>query len=362
MLKMFKSGGGAPDPEAGALATGGPGDDQLAARYRETFTPTCGKLSDFTQEFALKNVWMFGELSWGRLNWVRAFGCSRWDALPQKAFLVYRLGLMLYVVAIWLYDVIYSQLTSAVPSAWPVCELAAPLPRDTLTRARRPHALAADHQPVVRRHALRGHGADDLLLGRGLDALGHGEDAVVAHRRLLLRGDEHGGRLVRGRESSRGTGTDPEADAARQSAFPGEPPAPDAARLTLRRAVLYWLVIYTPPLIADDVLPHGGAWAWIILDWLLMGLQPFGLVHLIWGIVLGLAYTAWSGIFAGANLVNSDGEPYIYDVLNWNSSPGEAAAYALGSSLAAIPICYVVVYLTNFVRKQAIVRYDSNSA
>lgn len=98
-----KNVGGPVTPSSGGLLS-----HDAVEVSRATYTPQCGRGDDVKQEFRRKNVLLNGELSWGRVNWIRGFGASRWERLPHSAFVGYRCLLGLYAVGIFLWDVIGS--------------------------------------------------------------------------------------------------------------------------------------------------------------------------------------------------------------------------------------------------------------
>ena len=64
---------------------------------------------------------------------------------------------------------------------------------------------------------------------------------------------------------------------------------------------------------------HGGGWIFILIDFMLSAERLY-YKSTIWPVLLGTAFTVWTGIFAAAGLKNDFGKPYVYAVYDWKTS------------------------------------------
>lgn len=75
-------------------------------------------------EFKVQNLWMTGELSFGKVNWLKGFGSSSLRPLSDnpigvKLFMVWRVLLACLGFAIW----VWSLSTDSYPDTWIYCTL-----------------------------------------------------------------------------------------------------------------------------------------------------------------------------------------------------------------------------------------------
>jgi len=124
--------------------------------------------------------------------------------------------------------------------------------------------------------------------------------------------------------------------------------------------LLYWLLLHgaNDPL---SIISHGGLWGAIVFDWLILGTQPYLLVQFPWPVIFAWSYGLLSVIWAETGNLNKDGNPWIYTPIKWLSSPGIAAFWAFGSPIVILIPMYVLFWGLCFFREQAIYRVESSA-
>lgn len=114
--------------------------------------------------------------------------------------------------------------------------------------------------------------------------------------------------------------------------------------------VLYWIVIDGLQFEDDNALSlhvhliNGIA---SLIDLWITGI-PLHLLHVVYIVLFGSAYVTFSGIYHAANGTDPDGNPYIYEPLDYGAQPGVAAGYAIGCGfffLAMVHLLFFVQYL-----------------
>lgn len=83
-----------------------------------------------------------------------------------------------------------------------------------------------------------------------------------------------------------------------------------------------------------------------VLELWITGL-PIHLLHFIYPTFFAAMYSAFTGVYYAVNGTGSDGERYIYPVLDYSSQPGVAAGIILGAvvGLSVIHVLFLLQYL-----------------
>ncbi|XP_055301375.1 protein rolling stone-like [Sitodiplosis mosellana] len=107
--------------------------------------------------------------------------------------------------------------------------------------------------------------------------------------------------------------------------------------------IIYWSILHNDkiPLNAPNILSHAMNSVIMFLDILIVA-YPLRLYHVIQPICFGVSYGIFSFIYYLCGGVNILGNPYIYNVLNWNE-PGKAMVTVFGTLILAI-----IVHVTLF--------------
>lgn len=107
--------------------------------------------------------------------------------------------------------------------------------------------------------------------------------------------------------------------------------------------ILYWVLVYDGSgTSALSIVTHGVNFLVAFVDFLIAGL-PFKLVHVWAPLVYGLSYIVFSLMYdlAGGT---SEGDPYIYEVLDWSVNPSRASAIGLGVVFVAFPLLFSIFW------------------
>ena len=285
-------------PGAGASGGGGGGGDG-----KETYTLRLCNKEDFLQELACRNFLAEGQLSFGRVNWVRAFACCRFDAVPVPVWVAWRVLVGAFGIAVFVWDIAGSS-----PGGLEVWEIYLTHWLLTLSMI----TMVSTAICTVMAHYVWGIDSD-----------------IWRERRCVPT-------VVR-------------------AAWIGNVMSNPGGLIVV---AVFWAVLAGPSdrSSAINYFAHGFVWAAITLDHLL-GQQPYILLHTAWVTLIAFIYAIWSIIFCSAGLYNTDtNKPYIYKILDWNNAPKAAAVYAFVLSLVAIPLVSIFYWTLNACRRQAIVR------
>jgi hypothetical protein len=266
----------------------------------------CSGLRVIKKEFAKKNLWMNGETSYGRVNWVKGFGASRFPKFTGIPFLIYRFLLACFGLAVLTWSIVFEEIDG-----------------DAFSFGYWLYFLT--HWMVFVNFLC----VFFLFISTCFTQLKYKETSEIWKSK----------------------------------------PVPHYARTAwvtlvislgggLFVVLLYWFLLKgdNAPL---SVLSHGGLWASIVFDFMFIGMQPYLLLHSIWCCVFGLAYGTWTAINYGAGLVNKDGNPWIYAPIKWGTAPGTAFFWAFVSPIVVLIPMYCLFWGFNFFRKQAIYKVDA---
>ncbi|GFR58372.1 protein rolling stone-like Protein [Elysia marginata] len=84
---------------------------------------------------------------------------------------------------------------------------------------------------------------------------------------------------------------------------------------------------------------HGVAALYCVLD-LLVSQKPLRLLHVLYPVVFGVSYTAFSAVYYLAGGRGRNGSTVIYPVLDWESSPWKTLAVSSISNFLVIPMVH----------------------
>jgi len=259
-------------------------------------------------EFSKKNLWMTGDTSLGRVNWVRAFGASRFKWLTGFPLLLWRFALACFGVGVLIWSIVHEEVDGDAFSFgyWMY----------TLT-----HWMVVVNALCV----------VSLFICTCTTQLKYKETSDIWKTTDL----PHIARIAWVTKIISLSGS-------------------------MFVVLLFWLLLKETahPL---AILSHGGLWAAIVFDHLFIGMQPYLLVQYVWVLVFGICYGFWTLIFHWANLTNKEGNPWIYAPIKWKTAPGTAAFWAFGSLVVILLPLYILFWLLNFCRKQAIYRVSEGS-
>jgi hypothetical protein len=254
------------------------------------------------RECKFKNVWMTGELSFGKVNWIKAFGSSALrpfnsDPMGRKVFVVWRILLAMLGFSVW----VWSISTSTSQGTWIYY-----LTHWMLT-VKMCYLVTLAISTVMANFV---YGLDSTEWQTKRNIPWYAKNAWLGNSWAV----------------------------------------PAGMFITL----LYWLILksYQLPL---SVMAHGGLWCILCFDHL-VGMQPFILPQMIWLVAFSFCYSIWTIIHYQAGLVDDpvSNDRYIYPVIDWGNKPLTAAGWSFGSTFALIPLCFTLFWSLNFGRKQAI--------
>ncbi|KAJ8736154.1 hypothetical protein PYW08_006810 [Mythimna loreyi] len=122
-----------------------------------------------------------------------------------------------------------------------------------------------------------------------------------------------------------------------------------AVTLSIMITSLYWLLLYDPNLREEmgerafwlDVSTHGIT-SCVCLAEVLLSRTPVRFPHLYQPLSMGLWYAVFSIIFYMAGGKDINGNPFIYDVLDW--SQGKRTSIVVAASMAGLVIVYSFVW------------------
>eukprot|EP00511_Aplanochytrium_stocchinoi_P006768 CAMPEP_0204841246 /NCGR_PEP_ID=MMETSP1346-20131115/41342_1 /ASSEMBLY_ACC=CAM_ASM_000771 /TAXON_ID=215587 /ORGANISM="Aplanochytrium stocchinoi, Strain GSBS06" /LENGTH=370 /DNA_ID=CAMNT_0051979269 /DNA_START=51 /DNA_END=1163 /DNA_ORIENTATION=- len=127
---------------------------------------------------------------------------------------------------------------------------------------------------------------------------------------------------------------------------------------------LYWFAVFEPgnTVNAMGVFVHGINFLIMAFDSILSS-TPYLLLHGLYLFIFGLVFVIWSYIFYASGLKDSNGNRYIYPVLDW-SNPGSAAAFSAIALFFVVPLVVLIFWISvNLVNQtcNAAVPYKEDS-
>lgn len=115
-------------------------------------------------------------------------------------------------------------------------------------------------------------------------------------------------------------------------------------------AVLYWGLLYRGgPVDGINANTHLVNSLIALVDILISGV-PVRLLHFIYPVIFSIAYATFTGIYFAAGGTNPNGDPYIYGVIDYGSTPGPAAGYIIVIVVVVIPLIHLLLFGVYSVR------------
>ena len=108
--------------------------------------------------------------------------------------------------------------------------------------------------------------------------------------------------------------------------------------------ILHWTVTYNGARITGvDANTHTVNCIVALIDIFFSGV-PVRIFHFIYPVLFGGTYSVFTGIYHAANGTNAQGDPYIYNILDYDDSPGSATGWVLGVPLILAPVLHLLVF------------------
>ncbi|KAK7490571.1 hypothetical protein BaRGS_00018174 [Batillaria attramentaria] len=121
-----------------------------------------------------------------------------------------------------------------------------------------------------------------------------------------------------------------------------------ASAASIAVTVLYFVLLFDGTLSVISTVTHLLNTVYVILD-VCVTAMPVRLLHVIYVAAYTVAYLVFSLIYWAADGVNSDGEPYIYETLDW-SKPQRAAPVVVGAALVGVPLVHLLLWTLYMIR------------
>ncbi|XP_023935822.2 protein rolling stone [Bicyclus anynana] len=115
---------------------------------------------------------------------------------------------------------------------------------------------------------------------------------------------------------------------------------------------LYWILLYNPEQREQegfwlDLATHGFNSCVAFVE-IAMARTPIRLLHIYQPLGVGLWYAAFSGIYYAAGGTDGNGNPFIYEILNW-AEPGDASII-VAITAASLIVLYAVLWGVSLCR------------
>ena len=125
--------------------------------------------------------------------------------------------------------------------------------------------------------------------------------------------------------------------------------------IALASMVLFWGAIYSGgPLSHWDVAIHflNGVFSFFEI-WVTR--IPIRVYHALYAVLLGCVYITFSGIYFSAGGKNQQGDPYIYDIIDYGNSPVNATITVMLIVMLFAPVV-LFFYYANYLLRETILR------
>jgi hypothetical protein len=123
-----------------------------------------------------------------------------------------------------------------------------------------------------------------------------------------------------------------------------------SANAGLLVSVEYWLLVFRPPTSFMDISVHALNSVFILTE-LLIGKLPVRILHWIYVLIFSIIYAVFTVIYWAAGGLNGRGDPFIYDILDYeNGKPGSIAAVLLSSIFIVTPLIQFILYGLHRIR------------
>ena len=115
--------------------------------------------------------------------------------------------------------------------------------------------------------------------------------------------------------------------------------------------LLYWFTEYDPdisPLNFTNIMIHGGTYAAIMIDGLIINRTPIRLKHYFFVLLFGLLFVGWTLVQGLVPVDNpfTEGmeDEALYNILDWQNDVGLAVGASVGTCFVAMPFFQVVYW------------------
>ena len=123
-----------------------------------------------------------------------------------------------------------------------------------------------------------------------------------------------------------------------------------SANAGLLVTVEYWLLVFRPPTSFMDISVHALNSVFILTE-LFSGKLPVRILQWIYVLVFSIIYAVFTIIYWAAGGMNTRGDPYIYDILDYeNGKPGNITAVLLVSVIVLSPLIQVIMFVFYRIR------------
>jgi len=123
--------------------------------------------------------------------------------------------------------------------------------------------------------------------------------------------------------------------------------------------VMFWLLVFEPPLKAFSVFTHGVNYLIMLAD-VILSSQPYRLAHGLYFILYAIIYIFWSLIHHWAKGRNHDGDRFIYSSLDYKEDAGGAVGTIVTAFVGFIFVLLPILWITVHVRsRKAKIELDS---
>ena len=125
--------------------------------------------------------------------------------------------------------------------------------------------------------------------------------------------------------------------------------------IALAVTILFWALLYDSESSIDygsavNLMTHAVNGIMALTDLFVTGI-PIRLLHILYPLAFAGAYSVFTGIYHGFNGTNTQDNPYIYSVIDYNDAPGTATGVILATALVFIPLLYLATYALYLVRE-----------
>ena len=131
---------------------------------------------------------------------------------------------------------------------------------------------------------------------------------------------------------------------------------PVSLNLGLIASILFWALVYEPPLAYETVMLHGIFFMLVLFDGMILNRIPIRLKHLLWTELVSFVYLLWTLIHGLSPLgnpnLNCEDNPdtdddALYDTLNWKKRPVPALILVFFVMGVAVPIVHHLLWFVS---------------
>ena len=109
-------------------------------------------------------------------------------------------------------------------------------------------------------------------------------------------------------------------------------------------SILYWTIIYSGYRVTSvNINNHTINSVGSLIDVFFSGISV-RILHVIYLLMLASAYAVFSGVYYACSGTNLKGDPYIYNILDYDESPGAATGWVLGIVFVFVPLLHLAMF------------------